>query len=260
MFKSIRQSIANLIAPKAATPATISPKTTVIPEGVSGQSFRKAAANSTSATPVLTGKFSVSHLEVLSSQYLKDALAGLGAWSALAKMFAAYEKQQTNNKTAKDWTAYEQAKDEFHQWNSATSEDKQMSEEAVIIALDKIATVPVQKGSEQTDAIIARVLNKDVETVKSDRIIKANKKTAARKEMLTAIAADVWHFGAEGSEAQLAGAKAAAKAVQTIEWIASTWQGEPAAIAAELLLIESDIKLIEEIAAHEEDHEGESQL
>lgn len=55
------------------------------------------------------------------------------------------------------------------QWNAATSDDKQMSEESVI-ALDKIAEVPVQKGNEQTDAIIARVLNKDVETVRQDRI------------------------------------------------------------------------------------------
>ena len=53
----------------------------------------------------------------------------------------------------------------------------------------------------------------------------------------------------------MSAAKAAAKAVQTMEWIASTWQGSPSAVAAELLLIESDLKTIEYMARKEEEHE-----
>lgn len=262
-IKSAINSLASKIAKATKeTPAPVpSVVPQVIPEGVSGRSFRQAAsiAQPRDSKP-MNGKFRVCDLELLSSQYLKDALAGLGAWSALAIMFAAYEKQATSRRSDKDYTKYEQAKDVFHQWNAATSCDKQMGEEAVIIALDKIAEVPVQKGNEQTDAIIARVLNKDVETVRQDRIKKANAKTQARKEMLAHLVADVWNFSAEGEEATISGAKAAAKAVQTLEWIATTWQGEPASIAAELLLIESDIQVIEAIAQKEEDHEGENQL
>ena len=262
-IKSAINSIASKIvkATKEAPGPVPSVVPQVIPEGVSGRSFRQttAVAQSRDSKP-LNGKFRVCDLEILSSQYLKDALAGLGAWSSLAVMFAAYEKQATSRKADKDWAAYEQAKDAFHQWNAATSNDKQMGEESVIIALDKIADVPVQKGNEQTDTVIARILNKDVETVRQDRIKKANAKTQARKEMLAYLVADVWHFSQEGEEASISGAKAAAKAIQTIEWIASTWQGEPAAIAAELLLIESDIAIIEAIAQKEEAHESESQL
>lgn len=78
--------------------------------------------------------------------------------------------------------------------------------------------------------------------------------------MLAHLASWAWNFSAEGEEATISGAKAAAKAVQTLEWIASTWQGEPASIAAELLLIESDIQVIEAIAQKEEDHDRENQL
>ncbi len=255
MFNSIRKSIASFIAPKAQPVVKPSVVPQVIPEGVSGRSFRQTAsiAQPRDSKP-MNGKFRVCDLELLSSQYLKDALAGLGAWSSLAVMFAAYEKQSNSRKADKDWSSYEVAKDAFHQWNSATSEDKQMSEEAVIITLDKIAAVPVQKGNEQTDAIIARVLNKDVETVRQDRIKKANAKTQARKEMLAHLVADVWNFSQEGEEASISGAKAAAKGIQTLEFIATYWQGRPEAIAAELLLIESDMKTIEALAQREEDH------
>ena len=258
-INSLASKIAKAIKKTPAIVPSVVPQ--VIPEGVSGRSFRttNAVAQPRDSKP-LNGKFRVCDLELLSSQYLKDALAGLGAWSSLAVMFAAYEKQSNNRKTDKDWSSYEQAKDAFHQWNAATSIDKQMSEESVIIALDKIADVPVQKGNDSTDAIIARVLNKDIETVRQDRIKKANAKTQARKEMLAHLVGDVWNFSQEGDEASISGAKAAAKAVQTIEWIASTWQGEPASIAAELLLIESDITTIEAIAQKEEEHDGENQL
>ena len=42
-----------------------------------------------------------------------------------------------------------------------------------------------------------------------------------------------------------------------MEFIATYWQGNPAAIAAELLLIEADMKIIEAIARKEEEHDGE---
>ena len=78
--------------------------------------------------------------------------------------------------------------------------------------------------------------------------------------MLAHLAADIWIYSGEDVECYLQSSKVAAKAVQTLEWIANTWQGEPAAIASELLLIESDIKTIEAMARKEEEHEGESNL
>ena len=261
MFNSIRRAIASFIAPAAgtinATPAQLAKvQTLTIPANVGTQRSRSVIASQ--SAEMKNGKFYPEHLELLSSQYLRDAIAGLGAWSALAKMSNAYAKMQTRRNA--DPTAYEQAKEEFHCWNAATSIDKQMNEEAVIIALDKIAEVPVQKGNEQTDAIIARVLNKSIDEVKTERIAKAAKQTAQRKELIAALCADVWQYSGEDVDCYLSSAKVAAKAVQTLEWIASTWQGEPAQIASELLLIESDIKTIEALARKEEEHDGENQL
>ena len=173
-------------------------------------------------------------------------------------MSNAYAKLQSRRNA--DPTAYEQAKEEFHCWNAATSLDKQMGEEAVIIALDKIAEVNIPQGNKETDAIIARILNKDLATVQADRVTKAAKQTAQRKDLLAALCADVWQYSGEDVNCYLSSAKVAAKAVQTLEWIASTWQGEPAQIASELLLIESDIKMIEQLARKEEEHDGENQL
>ena len=48
-------------------------------------------------------------------------------------------------------------------------------------------------------------------------------------------------------------AKAAGKAVQTLEWVATNWQGDPAGISAELLLIEADLKKIERMARDAEE-------
>lgn len=263
MFKSIINKFAKAIVKATstvghldATPAQLANvQVLTIPSNVGTQRARLVIPQS---AEMKNGKFYPDHLELLSSTYLRDAIAGLGAWSALAKMSNAYAKLQTRRNA--DTTAYEQAKEEFHCWNSATSCDKQMDEEAVIIALDKIAEVPVQKGNEQTDAIIARVLNKSIDEVKVARIAKAAKQTTQRKELVAALCADVWQYSGEEVDCYLSSAKVAAKAVQTLEFIATYWQGRPEAIAAELLLIESDMKTIEALAQREEDHEGDNTL
>ena len=261
MFNSIRKSIASFIAPAAGTinatkEELAKVQTLTIPSDVGTQ--RNRSVIHTQSTDMKNGKFYPEHLELLSSQYLKDAIAGLGAWGSLAKMFNEYAKMQ-NRKNA-DPSKYEQAKEEFHIWNAATSIDKQMGEEQVIIALDKIAEVNIPQGNKETDAIIARVLNKDLATVQADRVTKAAKQTAERKAMLAHLCADVWQYSGEEVECFLSSAKVASKGIQTLEFIATYWQGRPEAIAAELLLIESDMKTIEALAQREEDHEGDNTL
>ena len=265
MFKSIINKFAKSIVKATstvghldATPAQLAQvQTLTIPANV-GTRRQTVGHYTQDDNKPLNGKFTPAHLDLLSSQYLRDAIAGLGAWSALAKMSNAYAKLQTRRNA--DPTAYEQAKEEFHIWNSCTSIDKQMGEEQVIIALDKIAEVPVQKGNKDTDAIIARVLNKSIEEVKVERIAKAAKQTAQRKELVAALCADVWQYSGEDVDCFISSAKAASKGIQTLEFIATYWQGRPEAIAAELLLIESDMKTIEAMARKEEEHDGENQL
>ena len=257
MFKSIINKFAKAIEKATstvghldATPAQLAQVQTItIPANIGTRRSQPATTTPTA----LVGKFEVDHLECLSSQYLKDALAGFGAWSALAKAFSEYMK--LNNRKNANTVAYEQAKEQFHAWNAATSLDKQMNEETTALALAKIAEVPVQKSNDETDKIFARVLNKSVDEVKAQRIAKADKETKARQEVLSALYADIWQYSGEPVECYMSAAKAAAKAVQTMEWIAGTWQGHPSAVAAELLLIESDIKMIEHLARKEEDHD-----
>ena len=257
MFKSIINKFAKSIVKATttvghldATPAQLAQVQTItIPANIGTRLGQPATTTPTA----LVGKFEVDHIECLSSQYLKDALAGFGAWSALAKVFSEYMK--LNNRKNANTMAYEQAKEQFHAWNSATSLDKQMNEETVALALAKIAEVPVPKSNDETDKIFARVLNKSVKEVKAQRIAKAEKETKARQEVLSALYADIWQYSGEPVECYMSAAKAAAKAVQTMDWIAETWQGSPSAIAAELLLIESDLKTIEYMARKEEEHE-----
>lgn len=259
MFNSIRKSIASFIAPSsinvvvpAGTKSLTTPTIQQVPMHVRTQSDR--------ATPqtTVTGKFHVSHLELLNSNYLRDAVAQLGAWAALAKVFSEYERIYTRKNA--DQMKYHQFLNEFHAWNAATSVEKQMDDDKVVLTLDRLADPVVPKGNPETDKIIARCKGMTVEEVAAERIAKAEKKSAIRKEMIKALHAEIWQFDTDDLDPFISASKVASKAIQTLEWIATNWQGEPAGIAAELLLVEADIKMVEELAAREEEHEGESSL
>ena len=255
MFNSIRKSLANLIAPAsvqisvpAGTKSLTTPTIQQVPMHVRTQGERAWGGD------IVVGKFHVSHLELMNSSYLKDAIAQLGAWAALARAFNEYEKNYNRKGGFQDgdFNKYQQAINEFHAWNAATSPDKQMNAEQVIITLDRLADPVVPKGNKDTDAIIARVRKITVEEVQAERIAQAEKKSANRKEMIKAIEAEIWNFTTEEFDPFISSTKVAAKAVQTLEWIAKSWQGHPAGIAAELLLIEADIKTIEKLASEDE--------
>ena len=259
MFNSIRKSLANLIAPAsiqisvpAGTKSLTTPTIEQVPMHVRTQSER------VNRQEIITGKFHLSHLELMNSSYLRDAIAQLGAWSALARTFGEFEK--AFNKKNADMSKYQSLLNEFHAWNAATSTEKQMDDETVCLTLDRLADPVVPKGNKDTDVIIARVRGLSVEEVQADRVAKAMKKSAARKDMLKALNSEIWKYDSDDLDPYISSAKVAAKAIQTLEWIATNWQGEPAGIAAELLLIEADIKVIEELAKKEEAHEGESSL
>ena len=259
MFNSIRKSPANLIAPSsiqisvpAGTKSLTTPTIQQVPMHVRTQGERAWGGD------IVVSKFHVSHLELMNSSYLKDAIAQLGAWAALARAFSEYERQ--HNKKNADLTKYQQAVNEFHAWNAATSPDKQMDQEQVIITLDRLADPVVPKGNKDTDAIIARVRKITVEEVQAERIAQAEKKSANRKEMLQALEAEIWQYDSDDLDPFLSSTKVAAKAVQTLEWIAKSWQGEPASIAAELLLIEADIKTIEKLASVDENRNPDNRF
>jgi len=252
MFNSIRKAIANAIAPSAITidvPAgTKSLTRTDTPSHVLTQHTR-------ATTSALVGDFHVSDLDMLASDYLKSAISNLGAWSCLARAFSEYER--VVGKRAANEEKFGSLCDEFHCWNASMAENKQMDEEAILIATDKLATTKPVKGSNDTDAIIARVRKMSVEDVKADRIAKADKQTAQRKELVLGFTQAIWNYTSSEMNPAISSAKAAAKAIQTLEWVANSWNGDPTGIAAELLLIERDIKVIEKMA-HNEESRGDS--
>ena len=259
MFNSIRKSLANLIAPSAVVvnvPAGAKSLTTPtiqqVPMHVRTQPDRAWGKE------MVVGKFHVSHLELMNSSYLRDAIAQLGAWAALARTFSEFER--VHDKKNADFTKYKKALNEFHAWNAATSADKQMTDEDIILTLDRLAEPVVPRSNKDTDAIIARVRKMSVEEVQAERVAQAEKKSAIRKEMLNAIQAEIWKFDSDDIDPSLSSTKVAAKAIQTLEWIAKSWQGEPASIATELLLIEADIKVIEKLAANDEDRNPDNRF
>lgn len=182
MFTNVRKALAAIIAPKA------------IVINATQEQLSRARSVTTPAAPKhiinqrqhdqqpMVGDFHVSHLDSLGSNYLKNAIAQLGAWSCLARAFSEYVKVQ--GKRAADETKLGQLIDELHCWNAAIDSDKQMDEEAILLATDKIAEVKPVKGSPETDAIIARVRKMSVEEVRADREAKAAKQTAERQELI----------------------------------------------------------------------------
>jgi hypothetical protein len=224
------------------------------PEGM--KSLTHVPANRIPTTHVekgpmdLKGFITPNDLIDLNSMYIRNAVAQLGAWTAIAKGFSAYLK---NPRDAEVFV------DEFHAWNAVTATENQMDEEATLQVVAKLTVVKPQKGNDQTDAIIARVRKVTVDEVRADREAKAQKEVAAREEAMLGYTQLLWSMvGHNESEYKLAGSKAVMKALDTMEWIAS-WTGNPAQIAGELLLCEADVAQLERIAKKEAEREGESQ-
>ena len=253
MFKSLRNSIAKFISADH-TPAVMS-----IPNGRSlthSNAPDHIITQHTRATrEVLTGNFHVSDVHELSSERLQHAITGLGAWSALARAFSEYERV-TGKRQLSD------AKlcvlmDEFHAWNAASATP--MSPESTEEIAARLAPVAPSKGSLETDEIIAQVRGVSVLELRKQRVEQAQKKTNARIQMIQAFNDTLWGCTSTDTDYALSAAKVLDKAVQTLEWVASWESNNAAEQAAELLLIQSDIKVIK-VLAKSERHNNEDYI
>lgn len=196
---------------------------------------------------VLKGEFHIEHLDLLISLRLRDAVCGLGSWSALARAFNGYNQELDKPIARRDFTKVSQLIDEFHSWNSAAQ--NQMDEDAVHDLATRLADVQPTKGSTATDTIIARVRKCSVEDVRADRLKKAEIKAAKRVERIVGFVEEVWSWVADPTaEYSLPMMKVLNKACQTLEWVGGWDSFDPAQVAAELLLIEDDIKTLEKLA------------
>ena len=237
-IKSLRTAIAQAIAPK-----TVITEPTLADHRAEQQfQAQRIAARTSQYAPVedghnnvLRGNISVDDVADFVSDYSKNAVCSLGSWSALAKAFNIYLK----NPADKTLEAY---LSEFHAWNAVNP--TQMDEEQVLDTIARLSQVKPANANNQTDAIIARVRKISVEQLRVEREEKAKKDTARREEVIEQFATIVWSHVYSEHNFQMPAAKAEAKLVSAMEWIAGWQSNNPAAQAAELLLLEDDLKQV----------------
>ena len=197
---------------------------------------------------VLKGYIGTEDIADFSSEYVRNALATLGAWSALAKGYNEFVKDQRSDRVS-------HFLNEFHAWNAVAP--NQMDEEAVMLTCARLTEVKPVKANAQTDAILARVRKCSVEEVAAKRQADAAKKTRQREELLEAFVTTVWSHVFSEQQFSMPAHKAEAKVLQTLEWVASWDSNNPAQHAAELLLIEDDLKLVRNIAKQDRQNNEE---
>lgn len=199
---------------------------------------------------LVAGKFYVMDLTRLSSERVRNAIASLGCWSAIARAFSEYERT-VGHKHMSD-AKLTALIDEFHAWNASSSARGYMGTDELFEAVAKMSVVNAPKGSKETDAILARVKKNTVEQIRAERLIKAEIKTKARIEMIDGFIALIEGYQGNDSDAHhMSSAKALDKALHTLDWVAGWDSNNPAEQAAELLMIEDDIRLIRELSKSE---------
>lgn len=254
MFATLRNAIANMISTKKQVQCTM-----VLDHGAKDLTYNKMP-NFLSNTQALEsqafkGEFSTSHLELLNSQRVKEAICGLGAWSALARAFNSYNNNLDKPVNRRDEKQINSLIDEFHAWNSLAQ--NQMDEDAVMDLATRLADVQPPKGNPSTDLIIARVRKCSVEDVKKDRERKAAVKAAIRVERIVGFVQHVWSWTVVETEYSIPMMKVINKVIQTMEWVAGWDSYDPAQTAAEILLMEDDLRTIEKLAKIKNNDHGE---
>lgn len=189
----------------------------------------------------IAGWITTEDLMQFNSGYARDAVASMGMWSAVARGFQEFIKNPESNRL-------DTLCGEFHAWNAVcTSEQKQMDDEQTLALIAKLSQVKPAKGNNQTDAILARILKKSIDEVQADREAKAKVQTDKREAHIIQFNTLLWSCVFSDNKYQMAAQKALDKLEQTLLWMASWDTTNPASLAAELLLIEADMKTVRTI-------------
>lgn len=244
-LRSIRLAISNAIAPSCVSQETDADKAA----DKKFQQRKQAIMDSQYSTTkeqhdVLVGHVSTNTLLDFSSEYARNAVSSLGAWSALAKGFSDFVKNPKSESSNKFCN-------EFHAWNAVATDGKQMDDEATLAIIARLSQVQPAKGNKQTDEVIARILKKSLDEVQADRMAKAALRTAQREEHILGFNTLLWSSVWSDGEFSLPAQKVMDKLEQTLTWMAGWDSTNPAALASELLLLESDMKLVSTISRQE---------
>lgn len=251
MFRNIRLAFATLVHGDAAvnhSAAQIAAQLNKPHHSKVQEARSKQYAEVEEQAEPTKGYIATSDISDFISEYTRNAVAGLGSWSALAKGYNEFVKDQTSPKVALFLS-------EFHAWNAVAPQ--QMGEDEVLMTVARLTEVKPQKANAATDAILARVRKVSIEEVAAKRIADAEKKTRVREEMMEAFVAAVWSHVFSEQMFQLPAVKVEGKIIQTLEWVASWDSSNPAQQAAELLLIEADLKMVARMAKEDKGNNDE---
>lgn len=252
MFATLRNAIANMISTKKNVQCTM-----VLDAQAKNLTYGKMPQHLANEIPhtsqALKGDFPVSSLEQLNSIRLRDAICGLGSWSALARAFNGYNQEYDKPISRRDFTKINTLIDEFHAWNSAAQ--TQMDYDTVCDVVTRLADVQPPKGNTSTDIIIARVRKCTVDDIRADREKKAQIKAARRVERIVGFVEEVWSWTVVETDYSLPMIKVLNKACQTLEWVGGWDAFDPAQVAAELLLIEDDIRTLEKLSKQDKNND-----
>jgi hypothetical protein len=162
------------------------------------------------ASQALQGEVTPDHISDFRSQRGKAAVAGLGCWSALAKSFNAFMREQQVHPSRQDWSKTYSLLAEFHAWNSACCEKSSgfyvrdsgdaygenlgfaMSEEEVELTVAKLAILPMPRGDDKTDSILAKVRGCSVEVLRKEREDDINQRSQKRLGLVQEFTQMVW--------------------------------------------------------------------
>lgn len=258
--------------------------TVTITEKAQSLVYGKLPQHERSVTPMLseayTGEVTPDVLSDLRSNKGKNAIAQLGAWSSVAKGFNAYMKQMQQREQFRNFSLVWQHIAEFHAWNASNAESSngyfvresgeaygenlggQMSSEETEVILAKLAVLPVPKGDDNTDAILAQVRRCSIDQLREERKKDMDRRSALRIEGIANFNQMLWsRVDDEQVEVSMPLIKAVSKLIQTMEWVAS-WSSDPAAAAGEVLLLQQDIKFLEQTCGSKDEERepmGETQ-
>lgn len=255
MFATLRNALASMLSTKKKVQCTM-----VLDADAKNLTYGKMpsflANQPATESFAYKGEFSTSHLELLNSTRIKEAICGLGAWSALARAFNAYNQNLDKPMQRRNDEKVNSLIDEFHAWNSCAQ--NQMDEDAVLDLATRLADVQPPKGNQQTDIIIARVRKCTIDEVRADRERKAKVKAAIRVERIIGFVEHVWSWSTVDTEYSIPMAKVIGKVIQTMEWVAGWDAFDPAQVAAEILLMEDDLRTLEKLAKTKNNDLGEN--
>lgn len=228
-----------------------------------------------SVTPMtsmaIKGEVTPEHLSMLRSNRAKQAVASLGCWSSLARAFSLFMKERQQHPSRQNWDKVYNTIAEFHAWNAACCEKSSgfyirdngdaygetlgfaMSEEEVEITVAKLAILPMPKGDDKTDSILARVRGCSIDVLRKEREDDINQRSEKRLSLVQEFCQMVWaSAGDDAMEVSMPVSKAIGKLAQTLQWVAG-WKLDPVSAASECLLLQDDMETLTKMVGHSSD-------